>query len=72
MVQVRKPGSYGLSVAEYEEWPENRPTTDEERKAFKLEHPPQWDGTYGSYRDSRFCGLRCGYHWAVRHCGPQA
>jgi hypothetical protein len=27
-------------------------------------------GTYGAYRDNRFCGLNCGYNYAVAHTNP--
>lgn len=31
---------------------------------------PGWKiftGFYGRYKDNRFCGLNCGYDWAVAH-----
>lgn len=39
----------------------------EERKIWKKANPPEFKGTYGGYGDNRFCGLNCGYHWAVAH-----
>ena len=38
-----------------------------ERIQWKKDHPKVWKGTYGRYGDSRFCGLSCGYSWALRH-----
>lgn len=35
------------------------------RKANKF-----FSGHYGDYKDDRFCGLNCGYHWAVNHSKP--
>lgn len=40
-------------------------------RQFELEHKV-FKGTYGRYRDNRFCGLNCGYTWAVRHTRPQS
>lgn len=38
------------------------------------EAPPDaisvWCGSWGSYGDNRFCGLRCGYRYAVRTTKP--
>jgi hypothetical protein len=39
-----------------------------ERKAWRKTHPKVFLGTYGTYGDSRFCGLNCGYRWALQHC----
>jgi len=41
--------------------------SDEEKKAWKKANPPQFLGSYGRYKDSRFCGLNCGYDWAISH-----
>jgi hypothetical protein len=30
-----------------------------------------WCGEWGDYGDDRFCGLRCGHKWAVKHA-PKA
>jgi len=38
----------------------------EARKQWEAEHPKQFMGTYGGYSDNLFCGLRCGYRWAVK------
>jgi hypothetical protein len=48
-----------------------RGLTEDERKQWRKNHPPQFLGTYGGYSDNRFCGLNCGYSWAVRHSQPQ-
>lgn len=29
----------------------------------------RFDGKYGGYRDGCFCGLRCGYNFALRSVG---
>lgn len=41
--------------------------TKSERKAWAKAHPKVFLGTYGEYTDSRFCGLRCGYKFALQH-----
>jgi hypothetical protein len=69
--KVRDPRSYGRSAAEYIDAPAIRATTDAEREQFRKDHPPQFIGTYGGYRDNRFCTLTCGYRWAVAHSKPQ-
>lgn len=28
-----------------------------------------WTGEWGGYGDGRFCGLTCGYDWAMRRLG---
>lgn len=50
--------------------PLTRPVTSAERKQWRKDHPPVFLGTYGSYKDNRFCGLNCGYDWAVAHSRP--
>jgi len=70
-IKIRTSRSYGTSIPEYEDAPESRPTTEAERKQWRKDHPPVWRGTYGGYKDNRFCGLNCGYDWAVRHTQPQ-
>jgi len=40
------------------------------RKQFEREHKI-FKGTYGGYADNRFCGLNCGYAWAVRNSAPR-
>jgi hypothetical protein len=40
--------------------------TDAERKAWRKANPRRFFGTYGGYSDNRFCGLYCGYRYAVR------
>lgn len=40
---------------------------DPEKKAqFREDHPKVFTGTYGRYGDNRFCGLTCGWQWAVK------
>lgn len=36
-------------------------------RQWKRDNPRQFLGTYGGYRDNRFCGLGCGYSFAVRN-----
>ena len=41
---------------------------DEEKKtAFKTANPKQFTGNYGRYSDNMFCGMNCGYMWAIRN-----
>jgi ribosomal protein L6P/L9E len=40
--------------------------SDAERKAWKKANPPEFLGTYGRHRDNRFCGLNCGYRYALK------
>ena len=35
------------------------------RQAWKTLNPKQFTGKYGGYGDSRFCGLNCGYRYAL-------
>ena len=51
----------------FEDMPETRTLTDVERREWKKEHPPEFLGTYGSFSNNRFCGLNCGYNWAINH-----
>lgn len=39
---------------------------------WKKENPGwhKWTGNYGRYNDNRFCGLNCGYNYAVAHTRP--
>jgi len=38
------------------------------KKAKQFEHEHKiFKGTYGGYGDNRFCGLNCGYRWAIKH-----
>lgn len=30
-----------------------------------------WTGQFGRYGDGMFCGLNCGYRWAVAHAAKQ-
>jgi hypothetical protein len=39
---------------------------EQEQQAWKKAHPRQFLGTYGGYRDNRFCGLNCGYQYALK------
>lgn len=45
----------------------------DELAQWKKDHPgwKKFTGHYGGYSDDRFCGLNCGYKWAVRHSHPQ-
>lgn len=46
----------------YELW------SDEKKKAeFKAANPKRFTGDYGRYQDNRFCGLTCGWQWAVKN-----
>jgi hypothetical protein len=68
MITVRAPHSYGPTTKpEYEEVPCYRPMTDTERRQWTREHPAKFLGVYGDFGDNRFCGLRCGYEWALAH-----
>jgi hypothetical protein len=69
IVRNRKPSSFG-GEPEYEEYENSRSLTDAERKEWRKDHPPQFLGTYGGYMDNRFCGLNCGYKWAIDHSKP--
>lgn len=69
--RVRQPGSFG-SEAQYVELPVTRTTTEAERKQFRKDNPPEFTGKFGGYGDNRFCGLNCGYQWAVAHTKPQS
>jgi hypothetical protein len=55
--------NYGYDVER--PWFYNDPD-DTRRKAFERDHKI-FKGTYGGYGDNRFCGLNCGYRYAVAH-----
>jgi hypothetical protein len=40
-----------------------------EREAWEKEHPKKFTGGYGRFHDNRFCGMACGYNWAIKHAG---
>ena len=40
--------------------------TAQQRTAWDRQHK-HFDGTYGRYNDSLFCGLNCGYRWAKKN-----
>jgi hypothetical protein len=42
----------------------------EKRRAFEREHKI-FRGTYGRNRDNRFCGINCGYDFAIAHTKPK-
>ena len=71
-IKVRTSASYGQSVPTYEDAPESRSLTPEERKQWRMDHPPYFLGTYGSFGDSRFCGQVCGYRYAVKMTGGRS
>jgi len=37
------------------------------RKQFRIDNPKQFTGNYGHYSDNLFCGINCGYMWAIRN-----
>lgn len=39
------------------------------RRAFEREHKI-FKGTYGRFGNNRFCGLNCGYQFALAHTNP--
>jgi hypothetical protein len=41
-----------------------------EREAWEKANPPRFTGNYGRFSDNRFCGLNCGYNYAVAHTRP--
>jgi len=43
-----------------------------QRGAWLKEHPAQFVGDYGRFRDNLFCGAACGYAWAVVHAPKKA
>src|SRR5271168_3564574 len=42
-----------------------------ERKAWEKANPVEFTGDYGRFRDNLFCGVTCGYTWAVKQNAPK-
>jgi hypothetical protein len=36
-----------------------------ERETWEKSHPAQFTGYYGRFSDNCFCGVTCGYNWAI-------
>jgi hypothetical protein len=43
--------------------------TMQQRLEWKKANPKVFSGKYGGYGDNRFCGLNCGYNYAIRFTG---
>jgi hypothetical protein len=62
LLRQRKAPQFNTTSVPYELW------QDAEKKAqFQAANPKQFTGKYGRYADNKFCGLNCGYMWAIRN-----